>query len=162
MVSLSPQLHIWWGNASFGFKCLGILPSRTGNESLIRVQFHWMPRAIALWRQDQRDEHDLRIKTTNDRSPLVEQGVAAFRLSARPLTTGDIFDIPIVTEDAKKVEMASDLQWALIRIAALSGAADVDEVGAEDDSPAPPDGGLMYQGLRGWLEGLDTTPSGDA
>ncbi|KAK3349395.1 hypothetical protein B0T25DRAFT_547922 [Lasiosphaeria hispida] len=95
-------------------KCLGILPSHTDNESLVRVQFHWMPRAIALWRQDQRDEHDLGIQITSDRSPLVEQGVAAFRLSARPLTTDDIFDTPVVTEDAKKMKLAFDLQWALM------------------------------------------------
>ena len=127
MVSLNPQLHVWWGKAYFGFKCLGILP---GDEPSVRVQFVWMPRATTMWQEDCRDEDELRVHITNNRSPLVEQGVAAFRLSGRPLSTGDVFNIPVAKADAKKkMKMAFDLQWALIRIAALTGGANVDDVG---------------------------------
>jgi len=52
-------------------------------------------------------------------------GVAAFRLSGRPLATGDTFDVVVLKADQEKMKMAFDLQWSLIRIAALTGAADV-------------------------------------
>ena len=135
MVSLNPQLHVWWGKAYFGLKCLGILPDK--EESLVRVQFVWMPRVASMWREDDRDEDELRAYLTNDRSPLVKQGVAAFHLSGRPLSTGDIFDIPVAKADAKKMKMAFDLQWAMIRIAALTGGADVDDAWIGDDDGPP-------------------------
>lgn len=53
--------------------------------------------------------------------------------------------------------MAFDLQWALIRIAALTGAADVDGVGAVDDGGDPPDQGLTHRDIQDWLERLDTS-----
>ncbi|KAK3361012.1 hypothetical protein B0T24DRAFT_599792 [Lasiosphaeria ovina] len=45
MISLSPHLHVWWRRAYFGFKFLGILPSEEEDKSMIRVQFHWMPKS---------------------------------------------------------------------------------------------------------------------
>ena len=42
-------------------------------------------------------------------------GVAAFRLSGRPLATGDTFDVVVLKADQEKMKMAFDLQWSLIR-----------------------------------------------
>ncbi|KAK0613948.1 hypothetical protein B0T14DRAFT_290883 [Immersiella caudata] len=153
MVSLNPQLHAWWGKAYFGLKCLGILPDN--EESLVRVQFVWMPRVASIWREDDRDEDELRAYLTNDRSPLVEQGVAAFHLSGRPLSTGDIFDIPVAKADAKKMKMAFDLQWAMIRIAALTGGADVDDALIEDDDDGPPGEEMSPFPISTWLGNVE-------
>ncbi|KAK3382530.1 hypothetical protein B0T24DRAFT_661227 [Lasiosphaeria ovina] len=139
------------GKAYFGFKCLGILP---GDEPLVRVRFVWMPRAMTMWQKDCRDEDELRVHMNNDRSPLVEQGVAAFRLSGRPLSTGDVFDIPVAKADAKKMKMAFDLQWVLIRIAALTGGADVDDVGTRDDDDGLPEEELSPFPVSSWVENV--------
>ncbi|KAK3360850.1 hypothetical protein B0T24DRAFT_540049 [Lasiosphaeria ovina] len=158
MISLSPHLHVWWRRAYFGFKFLGILPSDEEDKSLIRVQFHWMPKSIA-WRRGQRDEHDLGIKLTNDRSPLFDHGVTALRHTGRPLTAGDTFDIPVATVDAPKMVLAFQIQWAVIRIASAAGAAGVDTLGADvetlgagDDGPPPDEGFLTRRDIERWMD----------
>jgi len=157
MVSLNPQLHVWWGKAYFGFKCRGIFPSERNEESLVRVQFSWMPKATKSWQKDDRNEGKLRAHLSNDQSPLADDGVVAFYPSARPVTTGDTFDIPVAEPDGKKMKMAFDIQWALIRLAALTGAADVDIVGMPPDE-GPPDTGLIERRLQRWLEQSRTFP----
>ena len=63
--------------------------------SLVQIQFHWMPKATTLWKQDERDEDKLRDYLT-DRGPL-ESGVLAFHTSGRPVTGGDTFELPVET-----------------------------------------------------------------
>ncbi len=42
MICLSRQLHKWWGECLWAFKCLGI--SFDGeDDATIHLQFHWMP-----------------------------------------------------------------------------------------------------------------------
>ncbi|KAK5651130.1 hypothetical protein OQA88_13247 [Cercophora sp. LCS_1] len=158
MVSLNPQLRVWWGKAYFGFKCRGIFPSERNEESLVRVQFSWMPKTTKSWQQDDRNEGKLRAHLSNDQSPLADDGVVAFYPSARPVTTGDTFDIPVAEPDGKKMKMAFDIQWALIRLTALTGAADVNIVGMPPDEEGPPDTGLIERRLQGWLEQSRTFP----
>ena len=157
MVSLSPQLHVWWGKVYFGLKCLGILPTDKPNEALVRVQFFWMPKVTTLWRRDDRDVEKLQHYVTNEQSPFADKGVAALRLSGRPVKTGDVFDIPVAKNDARKMKMAVDLQWALTLIASMSGAADVDVTGFPPDD-GPPDEAFVQRRLRNWVEHSPSFP----
>jgi hypothetical protein len=159
VISLNPQMHVWWGKAYFGFKYLGILPSETDGESLISVQFYWMPRAIP-WQRDQRNQDEIGRNLTNNRSPFFSRGVAGLRLTGRPVISGDIFNIRVAAADAQKMAMAFKLQWALIRIAAMTGAADVDTVGPGDDGLPPADGGLQEGvDVLQWLDDVREGPS---
>ncbi|KAK1836825.1 hypothetical protein QBC39DRAFT_337415 [Podospora conica] len=162
VISLNPQMHVWWGKAYFGFKYLGILPSETDEESFVSVQFYWMPRAIP-WQQDQRDQEEIGLYLTNDYSPFSSRGVAGLRLTGRPVISGDIFNIRVAAVDAQKMAMAFRIQWALIRIAAVTGAADVDTVGPGDDGLPPADGGLEEGvDVLAWLNDVrQGPPAGD-
>ena len=131
MISLNTQLHRWWGKAYFGFRCQGILPGPTDKQQLIRLQFHWLPGALS----NERNKEDLRTHLSHTWGP--QQGVAAFRVTGQPITTGDVFDVVVAAEDALKMKAAFDLQWALIRVAALVGAANVYADAADSDDPGP-------------------------
>jgi len=166
LISLNPQLHAWWGKAYFGFKCLGIFEGDKKGEAKVRIQFVWMPRPTMIWKQDTRDEDELRHHLTNDQSPMA--GVAAFRLSGRPLATGDTFDVVVSKADQKKMKMAFDLQWSLIRIAALTGAADVEDITIQDDDDNAPTPGVVSTGdvfaqkmVWDWLENVEAGPPED-
>ncbi|KAK3341568.1 hypothetical protein B0T25DRAFT_573930 [Lasiosphaeria hispida] len=97
---------------------------------------------------------DLRTHLTNTWN--LRKGVAAFRTTARPVATGDILDVVVAAEDAFKMKRAFDLQWALIRIAALTGAADVDDDVINIDDSGPPEEGLIEESIdiRSWLDGI--------
>ncbi|KAK0707548.1 hypothetical protein B0H67DRAFT_316136 [Lasiosphaeris hirsuta] len=150
MISLNTQLHKWWGKAHLGFKCQGILPGLTDEQQLVRLQFHWLPRALS----GVRDEQDLQIHLKNTWN--LREGVAAFRTTARLVATGDILDVVVAAEDAFKMKRAFDLQWALIRIAALTGTADVNDDVVDTDDSGPPGEGLIEESIdiRSWLDGI--------
>jgi len=152
MISLNTQLHRWWGKAYLGFKCLGILPSPKDGQKLVRLQFHWFPGALS----DERQEDELRIHLGSTWSP--QQGLAAFRTSGRRVLTGDIFDVAVRAEDAVKMKQAVDLQWALICIGALVGAANVNTDVVDMDDPGLPEGGLIEEDssvdMQSWLDKL--------
>ena len=95
MISLNPQLHVWWSKAYFAFKCLGIVETDDDKMSLVQIQFHWISKATTLWKRDEQDEDKLRDYLTG-RGPL-ESGVLAFYTSGRPVTSGDTFELPVKT-----------------------------------------------------------------
>ncbi|KAK3353046.1 hypothetical protein B0T25DRAFT_199987 [Lasiosphaeria hispida] len=150
MINLNTQLHRWWGKVYLGFKCQGILTGPTDEQRLVRLQFHWLPGALS----GVRDEQDLQTHLTNTWN--LREGVAAFRTTARPVATGDILDVVVAAEDAFKMKRAFDLQWPWIRIAALTGAADVDDDVVDTDDSGPPEEGLIEEliDIRSWLDGI--------
>ena len=50
--------------------------------------------------------------------------------SGRPVTSGDTFKVRVETIHARKMKMAFDIQWALARIAAMTGAAETTMAGS--------------------------------
>ncbi|KAK0714568.1 hypothetical protein B0H67DRAFT_644417 [Lasiosphaeris hirsuta] len=68
----------------------------------------------------------------------------------------DILDVAVAAEDAFKMKRAFDLQWAFIQIAALTGAADVDDDVVDTDDSSPPEEGLIEESIdiRSWLDGI--------
>ena len=151
MISLNPQLHVWWGKAYFAFKCLGILNSDEDNMSLVQIQFYWMPNATTLWKDEERDEGELRRYLTSDRSSS-NAGILAFYTSGRPVVSGDTFKVRVESVHAQKMKMAFDIQWALARIAAMAGAADVTIAGLPpDDDEGPPDTRFIESRVHDWV-----------
>jgi hypothetical protein len=148
MISLNTQLHRWWGMAYLGFKYQGILPGPTDEQRLIRVQFHWMPRRLS----DERDEEDIRAHLQSTWAS--QQGVAAFRTTGRPVATGDVFDVVVAAEDAFRMRRALELQWVLIRVAALAGAADIYADAVDSDDSGSLEEGLIEEtpDISSWLD----------
>ncbi|KAK3352410.1 hypothetical protein B0T25DRAFT_541923 [Lasiosphaeria hispida] len=115
MISLSNQLQCWWGQAHFGLKYHGIRPCQEDNrESIIEVQFVWMPR---------RD--DPRATLEREAGEILESFHSPVAIkenkSGRLLKTGDMYDIRVLSKDGDKMQQALDIQWTLVRIAAISG-----------------------------------------
>lgn len=132
MVCLSPVLHHWWGKAFFALEPYEKLPNG------VRVRLRWLKRTSFSVRDKL---EDLAI---NPRHHLIwpqEEGVVAMRdiSSGHPLLDGTLFDL---TSDDPKNQVSFDLlqlQWDLLRMAALSGAAEAAEDPSwnpdEDDMP---------------------------
>lgn len=160
MLSLHPLLHIFWGKCLFAIKCLGIIPSSDGKNSIIQLQFHWMPRNI-------QKNNDLMKPPYKDAIQELKQGIingqdtipgfSVFKNdSARELETGETFQILLETEDAVKMKIVLDVQWAIIKLSALSGAAgDWELESNSDDQEGTGDvAAAATERLESWIEGL--------
>jgi hypothetical protein len=131
MVSLNPQLHTWWGQARWGFKCLGITlegPAPRVGHVKLKLQFHWMPRratdskvaTLGLSLTDFKSAFDGNWGDPT-RKPLV---CMTYPGTGRFIETGDIFYVQVPTSDCSKMELAFQIQWAVLRIAAIAGGAE--------------------------------------
>ncbi|KAL6696313.1 hypothetical protein J3F84DRAFT_373689 [Trichoderma pleuroticola] len=138
MLSLHPSLHHWWGKCFFGIKCLGIMP-HDDEYSKVQVQFYWMPHHT-------RKPNDLVMQPYLNviqellQSPVNEQASLAIttdmrRDSGRELETGQTFEILVENDDAQKMKTMLDVQWAMVRLAAMSGAAQAWELDDDPDDP---------------------------
>jgi hypothetical protein len=129
MISLNQQLHFWWGKPYFGLKYLGSSISDDISMSSITVQFYWLPKLAKGARLERDAEQIKRLLNTK----AVPDGgfITASRASGHKIQTGDVFHIKVPTDDADKMKEALNLQWALIRIAALTGGVDAPEL--DDD-----------------------------
>lgn len=157
MLCLHPLLHSFWGKCLFAIKCLGIIPSDDKN-SIVQLQFHWMPRNIQrhndLIQPPCKDAVQELMEGLNTRQDTIP-GFSVFKNdSARELETGETFDILLEKEDAEKMKIVLDVQWAVIRLSALSGAAgdwdleeNPDEEGATGDAAAA-------ERVENWIESL--------
>lgn len=155
MLSLHPTLHALWEKCLFGIKCLGIVP-HDNEYSKIQLQFHWMP-------YQTRKPGDM-IKTPYEnfireisQSPVNEQANPAITMevrrdSGRELETGQTFEILAEKDDAEKMKVALDVRWAVVRLAAISGAARAWDL--EDDPDECDDGGSIAttEQVEDWIE----------
>jgi hypothetical protein len=129
-LSLNHQLHFWFDNARFALKPL--FKSPDGTE--VTVQWHWLKRTSLLPKTA--------IDPTED--VLAQAGLTdrswgeclAHRKSGVPIRTGQTFVIRAENpEELPSFELLK-LQWNLLRVAAICGAADVTDdyyEGDEDD-----------------------------
>lgn len=163
MLSLNRQMHKWWSDAMFAFKCLGIIPGKGGEEAaMIQLQFHWMPQrskehhwarpiefangeAVEMVREWKRKP----CYGTHDSQPGVGHVAAVDVTSCRLLQTGHVVELCMPLEEAGKMKAMIDLQWASLQIASMSGAADW------DDFFQPPDDDLyaeaLWDSVAGWV-----------
>ncbi|KAL6697680.1 hypothetical protein J3F84DRAFT_369669 [Trichoderma pleuroticola] len=131
MLCLHPTLREWWSKCFFGLKCIGIGPNPYGvldvqrkytGSYLVKLQFHWMPRNSGVHPRDYtQPDNDtiqkmLKIKERDDDAISEAQKSSSCRLE-----TGQIFTLSMSHEDATKMQMMIDIQWANVRLAAMSG-----------------------------------------
>jgi hypothetical protein len=108
-LTLNSQLHIWCGSRYLALKCLGIFP--VGPDSIIRIQFRWMQRNV----QKGLDEDISEQLLSGVRESLTGCGIISMAKaeSSRKVLSGDVFEIRMEAEDALKMKIMLDLQWAL-------------------------------------------------
>lgn len=142
MLALSPQIHDWWSKGLFAFFCSGI----TSGESLstVHLRFRWMlrqpskgpsaPNPQRLLELDDGKGIKSFIKRHATLSEAYNETIAASKVEpARRVLSGDHIKITMGHEEAKKMKKMIDLQWAIISILALSGAAGAPELLRETD-----------------------------
>ncbi|KAK7398504.1 hypothetical protein QQX98_012112 [Neonectria punicea] len=151
MLCLNRQLHWWWSKAQLGFKCLGIEDS-SENQAMVTLQFNWMPR------QNMKPTDKMTLTgERNDVDAMVGSAIAflrdgsfpppeAFgRLKAlhshanRPILSGHIVKVPLPKADATRFKAMIDFQWAIVCVAALSGAAGAPELLPDHEGWGDPD-----------------------
>ncbi|KAI9899453.1 hypothetical protein N3K66_005914 [Trichothecium roseum] len=144
MLTLSNDVHACWSKALLGFKYQGHITA--GDSTIFTLQYRWLGKSTA------RPKDRITLDMLNDptKKALVDQlhlgheDYLAFTRSGRPVTSGSTIDIEIPTQDAANFKAAIELQWALLKVAALCGAAgDPDLSPGSSDSDSSP-GGLGH------------------
>ncbi|POR37327.1 Uncharacterized protein TPAR_02483 [Tolypocladium paradoxum] len=134
MLCLNRQLHWWWSKAFFAFKCLGITPKDESN-SCIDIQFHW----IRMRGTAPKAKVDVTVDSIQNLlrdSPTSECSFWATHVdSGRAVDSGEIFEIVLEHKKATKMKIMIDIQWAITRLAAMSGGADAPELLDDPDDP---------------------------
>jgi hypothetical protein len=142
MICLESQLHRWWSLAYLAFEPLEKLPNGT------RVRIRWLPRTGFSVIQGINLDTDPRDHL---HKPL-EVGVIGMRdlRSGHPLVDGSVVDL---TSEDPDTEVSYDLlalQWDILRMAALCGAAEA----ADDPSWDPDAEDPVYDADR-WIQEMD-------
>jgi hypothetical protein len=137
MIALEPLLHYWWSQGRLGFEPLGKI------EKDIQVRFRWLKKSSLSMMSATPLDTDPR--TLQFGHPTVDGilSISDFR-THRPIEDGQV--ITIVANDESEVPNLDilQLQWDLLRISSLSGAAeppDDDEESQDYDSESVGDYG---------------------
>ncbi|CAK7275022.1 hypothetical protein SEPCBS57363_006465 [Sporothrix epigloea] len=138
LLCLNSQLHFWWGTCR-----LALRPIRTLDPCTIKLQLHWLRRSRTRPTTPLSGTFDDIRSLCGGEDDLETWGAqpVAHRKSGLPLRTGQIFTIRAENpEDLPSFELL-DMQWNLLRVAAMSGAAE-----AEDAPPEKGDDDNEYSG----------------
>lgn len=121
-LSLNRQLHYWFGKARFAFKPL------SHTSTTITLQFHWLRRAKLSPSTIIEISGEAFLDSTGLRIPPKTWGAClAHRASGVPIRTGQTFVIRADNaNDLPSFELL-ELQWNLLRVAAICGAAEVED-----------------------------------
>lgn len=125
MMSLSANLHDLWSNAHFGLKCLEIQPMiDVPSKKRLELEFHW----INVYK-GKASEMEISLEALRNmlkdasKLPYDEIPTVVGPESHRRLLTGHLFYIEVEAEKADNMKLMFDVQWAMLRIAAMSGMA---------------------------------------
>jgi hypothetical protein len=132
MICLNPVLRTWWGKGYFGLEPRERLPNG------VRVRLRWLKRPPFVYGDEMAD------LATDPRVHLrwpAERGAVAMRdmSTGHPLLDGSLYDI---TSSDPSTEVSYDilqLQWDLLRLAVLSGAAEAANDPSWDPDPDMPE-----------------------
>ncbi|KAF4468827.1 hypothetical protein FALBO_4275 [Fusarium albosuccineum] len=145
MMALTPSLHNWIKHGCFAFKYLRSEPviGSYPPDAEVRLQAHWMPRSTSsdparfVNIQDQQDPEKRLLATLNHSYNLhatprcdphcryctENTGVAFWNSETNhPIQSGDIFTVRRAPDKVPYFKAMVDLQYAMIRAAAMSGA----------------------------------------
>ncbi|SPO01318.1 uncharacterized protein DNG_03994 [Cephalotrichum gorgonifer] len=140
MICLTPTLHDWWGKGYFALEPYEELPDG------VRVRLRWLRRSrIGVYDK-------LPALATDPRTqppPPQVQGVIAMKdlRSGHPLLDGALFDIVSDNPGARVSWVLLQLQWDLLKMATLCGAAEA----AEDPDWNPDED--IYDEVEAGLQG---------
>ena len=145
MVALQPLLHRWWCKAIIGFEPIEKI------EKGIRLRVRWLPKTkLAM-----KDEVVLDLNPLECLQPHSDQNgyvrMPHFK-THRPIVDGTVIDITAQDKSTIPSWDLFSLQWDLIRMASLCGAAEASddddweselddddwELKSDDDDEAPP------------------------
>ncbi|UKZ54077.1 hypothetical protein TrVGV298_007882 [Trichoderma virens] len=123
MICLTPTLYSWWRQCLFALKCIAVTTIDEYNAK-IRLQFHWMPRnkvnPHAPAEPLRRDIEAMMFTMPEPHGAIIGD---TRRGSSRPLETGQTFEISMSPEQAFNMKVMIDVQWVMVRLAAISGLA---------------------------------------
>lgn len=129
---LSHQLHFWFDKARFAFKPL------FQTDTTITLQFHWLRRTYLSSNAIVDTSVETLLDSVGLRTfPATWGSCLAHRASGVPVRTGQTFVVQAKYPGALPSFELLELQWNLLRVAAICGAADVDD---DSDSEAADDG----------------------
>ncbi|CAK7274808.1 hypothetical protein SEPCBS57363_006353 [Sporothrix epigloea] len=129
LLCLNSQLHFWWGTCH-----LALRPIRTLDPCTIKLQLHWLRRSRTRPTAPLSGTFDDIRSLCGGEDDLATWGPqpVAHRMSGLPLRTGQIFTIRAENpEDLPSFELL-DMQWNLLRVAAMSGAAEAEDAPPEE------------------------------
>lgn len=172
ILSLTPTLHRFWSRCYFALRWHG-LGQVEGEETHAVLQFHWMPRsshingARYIDLDDQNDPdcdrsimgglshhygpdgnpHCSALECTNCKET---RGCSLVIKDGHPLRSGHLITVKRPTATIRSFQAMIDLQWALVRAASMSGAAQAPEllVPPDDDD----DDGFPLDLLLHWRQ----------
>lgn len=132
MICLDPRLHDLWGRCYWGFKWLK-KSAVEGDLNLMKavLQFRWLPRSKrrpeAEIHLDGIEDALHKVRDFNDR-PMSFDDQGVYELpdlpAAFPIQSGHTVEITLLAADMKKFKIMVRIQWSLVQMAAISGAAE--------------------------------------
>ncbi|PHH74886.1 hypothetical protein CDD80_2768 [Ophiocordyceps camponoti-rufipedis] len=154
LINLNRTLHQSWAKFAFGFKWLGSEEVDRDN-SKVTIQLHWLPAPKDVKPDDEVGED---LGTTSGLLSKLRQTPRAanvgchFMSSAQPVLTGNTFSLLLPKADAVKFSLVVKLQWALVRVGAMAGAANDRSFWGEGRRADSPEGSQVLS----WLQGLES------
>ncbi|KAF4984340.1 hypothetical protein FZEAL_451 [Fusarium zealandicum] len=121
LLSLNHQYHFWWDKANFALKPL----TTTANE--ITVQFHWLKTGNFKPRDHISRDSYLRLASLDGPDGMAWGDRLAHRKSGLPIETGQTFIIKAEHPDDLPSFELLQLQWDLLRVAAMCGAGEASD-----------------------------------
>ena len=144
MLALSPLVRDLWVRGLFAFKCLGVFKEEA--IATIQLQVRWMsqqptypdPYRKIDFENSEAVAHDIARYAEITSKPSSKEGVVGLTNinTSRGVFSGEVFEIKMPYEEALKMNEMLGLQWAMISLLALSGAAGSPELLREPDRPA--------------------------
>lgn len=144
MLALSPSLHRLWGKAVFGLEPIAQL------DNGVRLRFRWLKKTgLALGQRMPEifDPDELLASPDGPGSVNVRHLV-----TGRPILDGEIIDVTSSDKSSRPNYEILLLQWDLIKMVSLSGAAEAMEDPSWDPKPDDPFSWFPVSGPSGFGE----------
>lgn len=141
MLALSPLVRDLWVRGLFAFKCLGVFKEEA--IATIQLQVRWMsqqptypdPYRKIDFENSEAVAHDIARYAETRSTPQNTRGAVGLANihTSRTILSGDTLEIRMPYHEAVKMKTMLDLQWVMISLLALSGAAGSPELLREPD-----------------------------
>ncbi|KAK4249859.1 hypothetical protein C7999DRAFT_39162 [Corynascus novoguineensis] len=127
-ISMNHQIHFWFDHARFALK-----PLRETQEGIV-VQWHWLKRSILKPLVHITPNHDILLQAGVTNQEWGDN-LVAHRKSGVPIRTGQTFLLQANRPEDMPSWDLLEMQWNLLRVAAICGVADVTDDYYDDIDP---------------------------